>query len=493
MAYTAILVASTAVLLGASVWRYRLELRAVHAFGLAWVLLIAGPSAIAYGGVDTPARDRLFLATSIVNVALLVAVLLGSTAWFRKGVGRFRAFFAVEAGSRAEPQERAVPRWFWMALAVSLATFLVHAWMMPRIPLVALLGRNDLTMTQLTELREGANKLLSLPMGASYLLNWNIRVVVPILLTVLALRGGWGTRIIVMPVLVGLTAMTLEKSHPTLAIVATGLGVAVYRRSSLVSRPVLAGLVLGFGVLAGLALAMKARDDRPSHPLALPAVGAPGEPPGHAADAGAPPAAAAAVGTSVEAGGWRGLPAYAFVFIRHRVFAGPSHVAYNWFDYFPDVSGGFLHGRSWLPWARSGPGFEHPAHLVGLYAYHRKDPRLYLRTAYAYAAFHADAWANFGYAGVILASLVVAGLLLFTEVGLGVAVTPLMAGTGGAALSILLTTLPGGGVQAALIPQGLVLCFAMLAASAWWRLHRAGAPPCAPVPSYTPGDSHGES
>ncbi|MGH2400640.1 MAG: hypothetical protein ACRDF6_12445, partial [bacterium] len=208
---------------------------------------------------------------------------------------------------------------------------------------------------------------------------------------------------------------------------------ATFYRSSMLSRPLVVSFLVALMVASVLQTATKIRDGQAQS--------------SHSRQAQDP--------SRSEMRG-REVLLYPFQFTYDRILTGPSGVAYAWFEYFPDVHGGYLRGQSWSPFVRSRPGFQHPANLVGLYAYHQRDPERYLETAYAYAAFHADAWANFGYIGVCAAGVAAAVFLLLVDLAVLLADSPLTAGATGAAFSILLTTLPGGGLQAALVAQGLL-------------------------------------
>jgi hypothetical protein len=458
MAYDLALYISTVVLAVVSLWRYRLQLTVVNAFQGAWVLVIAVPSALRYAGVDTAAKERLFVSTTIVNVALLIAVLLRSSAWFQ----RLLEWLRRRIPEVPKSTRHGLPHWFWAALAVSLGIILVHALLMPKIPLGELILRSDLTANQLAESREAASKLLPLPLAAKYLLNWNVRVLVPILLTVLVLGGRVAPKLLWSSILIGLSAMTLEKSFPIFAIISCGFAVAIHRKCSIASRPVILALLLALGVATGLQTGTKFRDLQARQNSALVAT-----PENDASRQVRPFDGAGGDESSLS---WRGLVSYPVRFIRHRILTGPAGVAYAWFEYFPDVFGGFLYGQSWVAVGRTQSALQHPAYLVGLHAYHRKDPDQYLATARAYAAFHADAWANFGYLGVAAASMLVVAILMLTEVGLIFSNSAVTAGASGAALSILLTTLTSGGVQAVLVAQGLLPCLVIALVPIWKRL-----------------------
>ena len=462
MGYDLALGVSTAALTMLGAWRGGLRFTAVNAFLIAWVALVAFPSLLQFAGVVTVAKERLFLATTIVNVAVSIAVLVRTSRWFDDVLGPLARRASLPA-HRTRP-EVPVSRWLWGLLALSLAMFTLHALLMPKIPLLELLFHPGLTANQITEAREAAAKLLPVPLPVQYLLLWNVRVFVPILVCTVLLSGRVGAKIIVIPLLIALSAMTLEKSLPALAILSSAFGVAIFRRTSLVSRPVIGGVIVALGVASGLTVATRLRDletHRSAAALVTP------EQRGPAKDSAPTRPGEANVAPQAQR-----LALSPVVFVYHRILAAPSDVAYSWFEYFPDRFGGFLWGRSWNMFARSQPGFQHPANLVAMHAYRQKDTAHYLKTASAYAAFHADAWANFGYGGVIGASLLAGAVLLLADVAVGLSDSALTAGASGAAVSILATTLPGGGLQAALIAQGLLLCLAIALLPMWRHLWR---------------------
>ena len=455
MAFDLALGASTAALIAIGSWRGGLRLTAVNTFQIAWVVLIALPALLRYAGVATVAKERFFIATAIVNVALCTAVLVRGSPWFDRVLGAP----ARRAASTSREPESEVPRWAWGLLVLSLIIFSTHAALMPKIPLLELLFHPGLTAGQLTAAREASDKLLPVPLPLKYLFLWNQRVIVPIVLCMFLLSGSAAIRAVVVPALVVLSAMTLEKSFPTFAILSAGLGVATFRHAGLLSRPVVVGVIVALGVSFALSGATRFHNTEPRR--STPAVATPQHP-----DAGRAPAQPGR-GTTPVALQIRRLALHPFEFAYHRILASPSDVAYAWFEYFPDRFGGFLRGRSWNMFARLQPGFQHPANLVAIYAYQQRDTTHYLPTVYAYAAFHADAWANFGYPGVIGACILAGAVLLIGDAAVALSDSPLTAGASGAAVSILATTLTAGGLQAALVAQGLLPCLMIALMPVW--------------------------
>ncbi len=98
MGYDLALGVSTAVLTLLGAWRGRLRFTAVNAFLIAWVALVAFPSLFQFAGVVTVAKERLFLATTIVNVAVSIAVLVRTSRWFDDVLGAIRDHAKLKEG-----------------------------------------------------------------------------------------------------------------------------------------------------------------------------------------------------------------------------------------------------------------------------------------------------------------------------------------------------------------------------------------------------------
>lgn len=91
----------------------------------------------------------------------------------------------------------------------------------------------------------------------------------------------------------------------------------------------------------------------------------------------------------------------------YRLFLGPSDVSSRWYQYFPDVSQGFI-GIYALTSESRRDAISHPARQVGKWAYTDRFPEKYLETAQAYASVDADAYARYGILGIIVAGILVA-------------------------------------------------------------------------------------
>jgi len=96
-----------------------------------------------------------------------------------------------------------------------------------------------------------------------------------------------------------------------------------------------------------------------------------------------------------------------FISILNRIFIVTSEIPYYWIVYFPDIHGSFLFGASNSIYSKLiGIDFVPASNLVYNYIYPGR-----LESGLANAAFFADAYANFGFLGVIIISWLV-GLTL---------------------------------------------------------------------------------
>lgn len=87
-------------------------------------------------------------------------------------------------------------------------------------------------------------------------------------------------------------------------------------------------------------------------------------------------------------------------FLVQRVFLVPSDVATRWYQYYPKVAGKHLGWTGLTSASRNDPNFEHPSHIVGMWAYYYRFPEGFHDTLHAYGSADSDLWARFGYLGL---------------------------------------------------------------------------------------------
>lgn len=144
---------------------------------------------------------------------------------------------------------------------------------------------------------------------------------------------------------------------------------------------------------------------------------------------------------------------YEINYLAYRVFLGPSDVSHRWYTFFPDVYGSHIGLFGLTPGSRKLPDFQHPANMVGRWAYQNRFPEHYGPSIMAYASVDADAWARFGIFGILGISFLVAliriSIKYFRDIGL------LQKFLYYASLVVLAMNLSSGSIQAILVAQGL--------------------------------------
>lgn len=100
-----------------------------------------------------------------------------------------------------------------------------------------------------------------------------------------------------------------------------------------------------------------------------------------------------------------------FMAILNRIFIVTAEVPYYWFVYFPDVYGSFLYGASNSMYSKIFRiDFVPAPNLVYQFMYPRD-----IESGFANSAFFADAYANFGFMGIIISSWLVGFILAISH------------------------------------------------------------------------------
>jgi hypothetical protein len=179
---------------------------------------------------------------------------------------------------------------------------------------------------------------------------------------------------------------------------------------------------------------------------------------GPLATMGAPVVLAGAVLASSAPGGWA-------LALATRVFATPGHVSWYYFDYFSSHPHYHL-SHSFLRWLLTSPYNVDPPLLIGSVYFHQGTD--------ANASMWGDAFANFGFAGMIGFTVVCGAVLLIVD-ALGRRRDPRVAGP---MLAIAGLSLGSTGLFTTILTQGLALgCVLMALMPPVSNNHAATAPP----------------
>lgn len=402
-----LLIATTVLLFGTTLWMSRRPLGAALLVPILWLVTIPVESlALAHKlGIEGTPRDNMYVAISIANVAFAGFQLFTALG----GVTRLQRRIQVwaTAGRGATREDSGTARyWFGGLLVIAVGLAVLHWALMPGIPLVQLLQGTDANQLQVA--RENSAKLLAAPTLLKYAFTWNSRILFPILFTTAILyRWRWAA------VLVGAFGLLyiispLERLPAVLFVLGPFAAIAIRDGKRIWSPLMVIGVVVS--ILPALALTEAIQYEvRPA-------------PAGTAVKQPTPTPSPAPNTSPLSPGDFTGLPlpiAAALDLILRRIGEGPTDVTYEWFVVFP-AHHPFLNGSGWEPWHVLSPGYQTPANIVGLWAYYGK-PGYDLTSLSAYGSFIADGWAEFGMAGAVIAALLLLGLILVLELmrGLG--------------------------------------------------------------------------
>lgn len=148
-------------------------------------------------------------------------------------------------------------------------------------------------------------------------------------------------------------------------------------------------------------------------------------------------------------------------YVVYRFFLVPAEVSGKWYQFYPEIGGGYTGFRDLSPGGR-GQGFVHPSNAVGRWAYEQKHPQMYLASVNAYASVDADAHARMGMPGVLLAGLVLLGFRLSIK---KIRVNSLIGRSLYSIVVVQLALLPvQASLPAILVAQGMLLVLLLMAA-----------------------------
>ena len=364
-----------------------------------------------------------------------------------------------KAADRPPGMDRSPARpWLVLTGLGFLLPVATHLFLMPKIPLVAVLLDKDATENALTLLRLNSTKLLAVPPVISYMFNWAMVVFAPTHIIVALFTGRRWQALLVL-VLAGLYAAATLARLPLVLLLATCV-VASCVMPGPARRRLCVGLVclvlLGFGFIgvlfaSGTLVHLKSASGRAQSPvLAQMQPDDPRRALTYGDNFRYEPDPAELPRSKLQA-----MLEYAV----YRAWLTPSDVSNRWYQYFIYVQKEPLGLRNFFP-ARGGAATEAPSRAVGLWAYRARFPHKYWDTISAYASFDADAFAHGGIPGVAVAVI----LLVLARVGAACLLTvhPVGLASYGVFLSALAILPSSASLQAIFGANGLFIVLLVL-------------------------------
>ena len=475
----ALLLGTTVVLIATTAWRLRRPVDAALLIPIAWLALMPIQVAI-FGplrGYSGAPRDSLYISIALGNLTFVgLQFFLGSD-YFKRLSAAVRSRLAPRTDLSAAGWQRLANVWWYAIAAVAVALAVVHLWLMPKVPLFEVLsGSTD--FYRLAGDRENAAKLLAVPSIVKYVFAWNGSMFLPILFYA-AIMYRWRYRAIFIGVFGLIYIMApLDKLPAVLFVLGAFVAIAVRDGKRPFSKILIAGVVVS------LIPAYLVTDLGPISIAIHHAVGAPVTQTTPPPDlSGVPPPGEVPV-TSIFGVKLPKAVANILDITLRRIASGPTDVAYQWFSFFPAVHP-FLNGAGWEPWKVLSSGYQNPANMVGLWAYYGKAG-YGLNSISAYTGFLGDGWAEFGYAGVLIACLWLFAFCIVIELMRTFSDNRFCLACYVPCLLLLAATAPISGIMAMTFSLGIVLgpviCLAYLLSS---RMPLPAAGRLAPRPEST--------
>jgi hypothetical protein len=459
------------LLVVSTAWRLRRPVDAAVLIPVAWLALI--PIQVALFGVlrgySGPPRDNLYVSVAIANLMFFGLQVFLSSRYFDRTNKAVRARLQPPAGLVARDWERLARYWWYGLAAFAVGLAVTHLWLMPKVPLFELLsGYTDFNQLQID--RENAAKLLNVPVIVKYAFSWDTSVLLPILF-VAAILYRWRYLAIFIGAF-GLMYLSapLDKFPSLIFVLSAFVALAVRDRKRVFSKVLLLGFVVS------LVPAYLIAESGPISLAIHHAVGAPVYQATPQPDDGKGPPPGEVPITSILGVKLPGPVASLLDLTVRRLGSGPADVTYQWFSYFPAVHP-FLNGTGWEPWRVLSSGYQSPANMVGLWAYYgRTGYRLTSITAYA--GFVADGWAEFGYAGVLIACLALSAFVIVIELMRAFSDQRFCLACYAPCLLLAAATAPISGIMAMTLSLGIIfgplICFGYVLSS---RVLRPGSDP----------------
>jgi hypothetical protein len=445
-----LLIGTTVLLLASTVWRLRRPVDAALLIPLAWLALIP-IQVIVFGslrGYSGAPRDTLYISIAIGNAMFFGLQVFLDSKYFQRLSDAVRGRLNPREDLAPNDWERLASYWWYGLAAVAVVVALVHLWLMPKVPLFELLtGYTD--FSQLSVDRENAAKLLNVPTIFKYVFTWDSALLLPILFATSILYR-WRYRAIFIGIF-GLMYVSapLDKFPSLIFVLSAFVALAVRDRKRALSKVLVLGLVVSF--IPAYLITESSQISTAIHH----AIGAPVSATKPVYDPNVAPPSGEVPITSIGGVKLPGPVANLLDLTLRRIGSGPADVTYQWFSFFPAVHP-FLKGSGWEPWRVLSSGYQSPANMVGLWAYYGKSG-YNLTSISAYAGFLADGWAEFGFAGVVIACLWLFAFAVVIELMRAFSDKPFCVACYAPVLLTLAATAPASGVMAMTFSLGLSL------------------------------------
>lgn len=449
IAYAALIV-TTLALVASTAWRLRRPIDAALLIPLAWLALIP-IQVLVFGilrGYSGAPRDNMFFSLALGNLMFLALQRFLDSRYFTRLGEAVRKRLEPPMDRPPVDWTRLATYWWWGVAAVAVSLGLTHLLLMPKIPSFELLsGYSD--FYQVSTDRENAAKLLNVPTLVKYFFTWNSSILLPILF-VAAIVQRWRWRAIAIGIF-GLVYITapLDKFPSLIFLFSAFVALAVRDQKRAFSKLLVIGFIVS--LVPAYAITEGQQISVTIHHL----VGAPLAPQTAPANTGTAPPAGEEPIKSIAGVKLPGAVANLLDLTVRRIGSGPADVTYQWFRYFPAVHP-YLYGRGWEPWKVLSGGYQSPANMVGLWAYYGKAGYS-ISSLSAYTGFLGDGWAEFGYAGVLIACLWLFAFAVVIELMRVFADKPFCLACYSPCLLMVAATAPISGIMAMTFSLGLVL------------------------------------
>lgn len=436
----ALLVATTILLAGSTLWQARRPIGTALLAPSVWLVTIPVQSLVLASRLQFSGAplDNMYIAISFANVTFVGLQVLSSRGVLEKLRGRVSRWLRRE--DEAPNRTGHAHVWFGALLVVAVGLALLHWALMPGIPLFQIFQGLDGHQLQLA--RENSAKLLAVPTILKYVFTWNSRILLPVLFT-MAVLSRWRWAAIAVGVFGLIYILSpLERLPAVLFTFAPFAAIAIRDGKKIWSPMLIVGAVVA--ILPAAAVTEAFNYAVAAHPAPTAATPAPSPTPTDNSPLSPP--------------NYGSLPApiaAAVDLVLRRMGEGPTDDTYQWFAYFP-AQHAFLGGSGWEPWRVLQAGYQSPANLVGVWAYYGRYGYT-VSSISSYAAFIADGWAEFGIAGVVISCILLLVLFVGLDLLRGLADRPFLLACYAVSIIFVAVVNPIGGLPAIVLSSGVWL------------------------------------